>query len=385
MAVSKNNSRNIVADDFQQKLLDQAKDNLLRQQQVGDRGFLGGGTSYINQAEARVNSLLPLTDASQTNSTPTNVMPVSNEPNIGLLNTTQQQPNIANNVFGMSNNMQSQTAQQPVFDRNQKIGYMLSALSDAFAGRDVAGRAMQRAQAMRQQAEVDRQRQQQIQTQQTLQQYLTPEQYSFYLAGVPLNDIAEFTSQQRTDKSIEQLQQEATESAIPSEGLENLEEAFGGADYLQQGINVALGPFVGTLAPETSEATRAKNVLNERLRETFVSEYSGRPSVYISQRVDQLLPTSGFTSESEAANQYREIQRVLKQGAEDLESNIKSGLFKGVELQKLQNEYKKSTQLINDITIGLSSLPKRRTTLEPSQQAPETSQPGSFDDYFTNT
>ena len=268
--------------------------------------------------------------------------------------------------------------------RNQRIGLMLAALSDAFAGRDIAGRSLQRSQAFRQQAEIDRQRQQQIQTQQTLQQYLTPEQYSFYLAGVPLSDIAEFTSQQKTDKSIEQLQQEAIESAIPSEGLENLEEAFGAADYLQQGINVALGPFAGTLAPETSEATRAKRVLNERLRETFVSEYSGRPSVYISQRVDQLLPTSGFTSESEAANQYREIQRVLKQGAQELESNIKSGLFKGVELQKLQNEYKKSTQLINDITIGLSSLPKRRTTLEPSQQVPETSQPGSFDDYFTN-
>tara|TARA_R100000278_G_scaffold21595_2_gene20474 strand:- start:1792 stop:2919 length:1128 start_codon:yes stop_codon:yes gene_type:complete len=313
------------------------------------------------------------------------VMPVSNEPYTGFLNTPQQQPNVANNLFGMSNNTQSQTMQQPISNRNQRIGYMLAALSDAFAGRDVAGRALQRGQILRQQQAEERQRQQQIQTQQTLQQYLTPEQYSFYLAGVPLSDIAEFTSQQKADKSIEQLQQEARESAMPSEGLENLEEAFGGADYLQQGINVALGPFVGTLAPETSEATRAKNVLNERLRERFVSEYSGRPSVYISQRVDQLLPTSGFISESEAANQYREIQRVLKQGAEELESNIKSGLFKGVELQKLQNEYKQSTQLINDITIGLSSLPKRRTTLEPSQQVPETSQPGSFDDYFTNT
>ena len=104
------------------------------------------------------------------------VMPVSNEPNIGLLNTTQQQPNIANNVFGMSNNMQSQTAQQPISDRNQRIGYMLAALSDAFAGRDVAGRALQRGQILRQQQAEERQRQQQIQTQQTLQQYITPEQ-----------------------------------------------------------------------------------------------------------------------------------------------------------------------------------------------------------------
>ena len=35
---------------------------------------------------------------------------------------------------------------------------MLAAISDAFAGRDVAGRAMARAQAIRQQAEVDKQR-----------------------------------------------------------------------------------------------------------------------------------------------------------------------------------------------------------------------------------
>tara|TARA_R100001480_G_scaffold154670_1_gene160774 strand:- start:2768 stop:3397 length:630 start_codon:yes stop_codon:yes gene_type:complete len=60
-----------------------------------------------------------------------------------------QQPNANANITASANGM----------NRNQKIGYMLSALSDAFAGRDVAGRAMQRAQAMRQQAEVDRQRQ----------------------------------------------------------------------------------------------------------------------------------------------------------------------------------------------------------------------------------
>jgi hypothetical protein len=60
-----------------------------------------------------------------------------------------QQPNANANITASANGM----------TRNQKIGYMLAAVSDAFAGRDVAGRAMQRAQAFRQQAEVDRQRQ----------------------------------------------------------------------------------------------------------------------------------------------------------------------------------------------------------------------------------
>ena len=56
-----------------------------------------------------------------------------------------QQPNPSTNASGMN--------------RNQRIGFMLAALSDAFAGRDVAGRALQRSQAFRQQAEIDRQRQ----------------------------------------------------------------------------------------------------------------------------------------------------------------------------------------------------------------------------------
>tara|TARA_R100000005_G_C4978925_1_gene189300 strand:+ start:251 stop:883 length:633 start_codon:yes stop_codon:yes gene_type:complete len=56
-----------------------------------------------------------------------------------------QQPNTNANASGMN--------------RNQRIGFMLAALSDAFAGRDVAGRAMGRAQIMRQQAEAERQRQ----------------------------------------------------------------------------------------------------------------------------------------------------------------------------------------------------------------------------------
>tara|TARA_Y100001938_G_C7991466_1_gene379743 strand:+ start:150 stop:791 length:642 start_codon:yes stop_codon:yes gene_type:complete len=56
-----------------------------------------------------------------------------------------QQPNTNANASGMN--------------RNQRIGFMLAALSDAFAGRDVAGRAMGRAQIIRQQAEAERQRQ----------------------------------------------------------------------------------------------------------------------------------------------------------------------------------------------------------------------------------
>ncbi len=75
-----------------------------------------------------------------------------------LLGNQQQQPFTINQENYQQPNANI-TASANGMNRNQKIGYMLSALSDAFAGRDVAGRAMGRAQAMRQQAEVDRQRQ----------------------------------------------------------------------------------------------------------------------------------------------------------------------------------------------------------------------------------
>tara|TARA_A200000159_G_scaffold156865_1_gene172283 strand:+ start:252 stop:1412 length:1161 start_codon:yes stop_codon:yes gene_type:complete len=77
-----------------------------------------------------------------------------------LLGNQQQQPfTISQENYQQPNANANITASANGMNRNQKIGYMLSALSDAFAGRDVAGRAMERAQVMRQQAEVDRQRQ----------------------------------------------------------------------------------------------------------------------------------------------------------------------------------------------------------------------------------
>jgi|8_EtaG_2_1085327.scaffolds.fasta_scaffold06085_3 hypothetical protein len=79
-----------------------------------------------------------------------------------------QQPNANANITASANGM----------TRNQKIGYMLAALSDAFAGRDVAGRAMERAQAFRQQAEVDRQRQEALRKQELLQELSKDSRYT---------------------------------------------------------------------------------------------------------------------------------------------------------------------------------------------------------------
>lgn len=73
-----------------------------------------------------------------------------------LLGNQQQQPF----TISQENYQQPSTnANASGMNRNQRIGFMLAALSDAFAGRDVAGRAMGRAQIMKQEAEAERQRQ----------------------------------------------------------------------------------------------------------------------------------------------------------------------------------------------------------------------------------
>ena len=90
-----------------------------------------------------------------------NLFDPTNQTAFDLLSQTEkQQPfTINKDNYQQANTSTNTNTSANGMTRNQKIGYMLAALSDAFAGRDVAGRAMQRAQAMRQQAEVDRQRQ----------------------------------------------------------------------------------------------------------------------------------------------------------------------------------------------------------------------------------
>lgn len=109
-----------------------------------------------------------------------------------------QQPNTNANASGMN--------------RNQRIGFMLAALSDAFAGRDVAGRALERSQVIRQQAEVDRQRQEALERQKTIQSLgsnLTPEQQT--LARLFPSEYADYVFSRDTRPQISLIQQQESE------------------------------------------------------------------------------------------------------------------------------------------------------------------------------
>ena len=142
-----------------------------------------------------------------------------------LLGNQQQQPF----TISQENYQQPSTnANASGMNRNQRIGFMLAALSDAFAGRDVAGRAMERAQAIRQQAEIDRQRQEALERQKTIETLganLTPEKQT--LARLFPSEYAEYVFSR--DKSplvqIDQTQETAFQKEATKSAFRQIEEA----------------------------------------------------------------------------------------------------------------------------------------------------------------
>lgn len=163
-------------------------------------------------------------------------------------------------------------------------------------------------------------------------------------------------------KSLEQLNKEIDNQYVLSEGLQVIDQAFSVKDTIDNAFNKLVGPIFGTPAQETNSAINARNILNESLRERFVNQYSGRPSVYLNQRIDTLLPMGTYNSEFDAMQKYQEIKRVLDQGKTELQENINSGMFEGTELLTLQNEYKSTSYLLKDLNTVIGNLKKDEQT-----------------------
>jgi len=185
---------------------------------------------------------------------------------------------------------------------------------------------------------------------------LTEKQAKLKVAGVSDKYIFENNNNEQIIKSIEDLDKEINEQYISSEGLQKIDQGFGFKDSLDNIANQALGPIFGTPAKDTNKAIAAKKVLNENLRERFVNQYSGRPSVYLNQVISALLPQDVYMSEFDALQKYTEISRVLIQAKQELKQNIESGLYEGQDLLTLQNEYKSTSMLLKDLAVATGNL-----------------------------
>ena len=192
--------------------------------------------------------------------------------------------------------------------------------------------------------------------------YTKQEAEAIAIGGVSSSDLQNLKTID-VSKPLESLDAEIEKEYKQSEGLQLINQAFSFKDTIDNATNKVLGPVLGTPAKKTNAAINAKGILNENLRERFVNQYSGRPSVYLNQRIDALLPMGVYMSEFDAMQKYQEIKRVLDQGVEELKQNIDSGLFTGTDLLKLQNEYKSTSFLIRDLETVIGNLDKSKVNL----------------------
>ena len=259
------------------------------------------------------------------------------------------------------NNLQ-QPQQRPELSRTQGIGLMLSALSDALGGRDVASRSLERQQFLQSQVEADRDRQSQLETQQALSKYLSPEEMALYAAGVSFKDIKEFTTEdlsgqqmiEKTDESVETF----TKDTNLQDDYANIDQAFGPVDALQETfINAPFRFLFGTdLAPETAAAIRDRDNLNLEILATLANDYTGKPNMLLLGEIKKNIPEISATSETDAFQKYSNFQIQTESRIKNLEDGIKSRNISDSDKEKYREELFKSKILLKKLQAATLAL-----------------------------
>lgn len=101
----------------------------------------------------------------------------------------------------------------------------------------------------------------------------------------------------------------------------NAPAAFGASGFGARVANTVSDALTGRPAfPDVQQAQNDFAVLGEQLRSDMMTAYNGRPSVYLMQQIDRLIPQGGqfFEGPSQAASQLRSLGRSLEQEREAL-------------------------------------------------------------------
>lgn len=325
---------------------------------------------------------------------PTTPMPITTDSNerlrmmaFALGGALRGDPNFAQQTLALRKQQQQQLQQQQRQTKLQELAQTdpnLARMYELFGERGL------------QQGYLQQQEQQQklLQSQEQIQRLanagFSNEEINLALAGVDLEDILELRKEGLSgveEKTTEQLVQEVEEQKLQDpeslKKLENIGQAFGAVDAVEQKLNVALGPIFGTPFKGTAEAVSAKNVLNERIREKFVNQYSGRPSVYINQRIDLLLPRGEYIDEAIAASKYQDTRKVLREGLDEMKTKIDSGIYKGTELLEVQQNFKDIQSIVSDLDVAIKAL--EGTKKDPEILSPSTifKPSGAYDSFYT--
>jgi hypothetical protein len=180
-------------------------------------------------------------------------------------------------------------------------------------------------------------------------------------------------------------QVEATEEMTNfADQFANLSEAFGTADAIQEGINVAArGLGFNDPAPETGAAARARDSLNLEILANLAADFTGRPNMLIYEEIRNILPTKTLDSEFAAFERYKNVLNLTEGRINDLESGIKSNLTSDSNKTKYAEELAKTKRLKLKLEAAIASLnPERKQVKKDFFDPKEISGTGQFRDFY---
>ena len=180
-------------------------------------------------------------------------------------------------------------------------------------------------------------------------------------------------------------QVEATEETTNfADQFANLSEAFGTADAIQEGINIAArGLGLNDPAPETGAAARARDTLNLEILANLAADFTGRPNMLIYEEIRNILPTKTLDSEFAAFEKYKNVLNLTEGRINDLESGIKSNLTSDSNKTKYAIELAKTKRLKLKLEAAIASLnPERKQVKKDFFDPKEISGTGQFRDFY---
>jgi len=122
----------------------------------------------------------------------------------------------------------------------------------------------------------------------------------------------------------------------------NITEAFGPFDALQSAATTVTNPLGFVVGGKTNEAVNARTNLNNQIRANLVNDYSGRPNVFLLSRIEELIPTTSFTSEFDAMQRYKLIKNSFDSMVVQLEAGINGNLLSDATKQKYADDLYKT-------------------------------------------
>lgn len=267
-------------------------------------------------------------------------------------------PNFAQQTLALRKQQQQQLQQQQRQTKLQELAQTdpnLARMYELFGERGL------------QQGYLQQQEQQQelIENQQQIQALqgagFSNQEINLVLAGVPAKDVigfretGELSGQELIDKVEENVDTTVKETGV-LDTFANLDQAFGPVDALQEGLGAVTRKLGFDVDKKTAAAVRARNSLNLEILANLAADFTGRPNMLIYEEIKANLPTTAFTTETDAREKYENIRDLTDQRISSLKEGLKSSLLSDSDKNSYREELDKSITLSKKLDSAILSL-----------------------------